>query len=131
MKNLIALALLLVPASAALAENEGWYLFYTTGNGTFMYARSEDMLKGRSDQTSAKVWVKMDHKNDSTTADEESRTLFQLNCPEQTYRTLAIFTRKPGEKNQTQEYVPFNSGQYIMPDSVMEVLSKDVCTDPE
>ena len=130
MKYLIALALSLVPASAALAENEGWYTFYTTGDGTIMYARSEDVIKGRSGQRDAKVWVKMDHRNDSTTENEESRTLFQLNCPEQTYQTLAIFTRKPGSKNQTKEFVPFHTGQYIMPDSVMEVLSKDVCTDP-
>lgn len=131
MKYLIALTILLVPASAALAENEGWYKLGDIPTGTKVYIRSTDMQKGNSSSTAAKVWVKMDHSNDQTTDLTETKFLFEINCLQQTYETLSTITLTQGESQPRVKQTPYGERRYIAPDTTIEQVAKDVCSNPQ
>lgn len=132
MKFILALILSLASLTAAYAEESKseWYSIGEDNDGTIIYIRTADMEKGRSHQREAKVWVKMDHANDKTTTARESKFLFEINCPEQSFKPLTAAILKPGQRIPTVENTPDASSQFIIPGTTIEAVAKDVCMDP-
>ena len=128
MKYLSALIISLTPVVGLNAEDNEWsYIGKDTNNAVF-YVRTGDVLKGRPNQTSAKAWVKIDHSKDATTSFREGRTLFEINCPAQTYKILTIIGHYPDGKSlsDTPIYAPT---KHVIPDSLIEDAVKLVCAD--
>lgn len=129
MKYLFLLIISLTPVAALNAEDNEWtYTGNSKDNSSAIYVRTEDMMKGRSNQTSAKAWVKADHSKDATTSFRETKMLLEINCPAQTYKTLSTARYYPNGEAQT-DTPSYTSTEHVIPGSMAESVVKLVCED--
>ena len=131
MKYLVSLALILAPITTVAAEDETSEWLYITNDkdGTSVYALRSDIMKGRSNQTRARVWVKLDHSRDKTTQYRESKVLYEVNCPGQSFRSLSYHSYDTAS-NRVYSDNTTSSITYIIPETVMESVAIELCADP-
>lgn len=130
-RYLIAATLLLLPLTAAADEAKDtpdWLHIGTTTTNTEMYARKADLLAGRGHQTDARVWLLFDNSRDRTVKSRESKALYSVNCPRQTYRALSMTAYMPDGSNDTWE--PDGRIQHVIPDSYMATVVGILCYTP-
>ncbi len=124
-----ALVALVAPSTAYAADEEGWTFINEDKGRTRVYARTEDLLRGRSDQTVARMWVKFDASRDPTVSWRVAVTMYVINCPAQTYRAVQnIYYYRDGTNNSNSN---MEAMQFITPDTVLEAATKMLCSDPE
>lgn len=129
MKLIFALLLSLVPLAAATAEAPPeWSLLGTDNDGTDIYVRTDDMLKGRPTHTQAMAWIKLDHSKDSSTSLRESKILVEINCPAQTFRRLSSVNYQPDGSSNT-DTPTYAKTDYITPETTIFAVAKIVCAD--
>lgn len=134
MKNLLAFLLLLAPISAVAQAQEtenyrkGWLFLGDDNTNTKVFARMVDILKGMPNLTKARVWVMLDHSKDRTTDVRETKFLFEVNCPNQTYKIITTAETYPNNRivTDTPTYTPV---KYIVPGSSMEAVHENLCAD--
>lgn len=114
-------------ATATNANYGEWTYIGTTDSGTVIHAQTSDLLKGRSYQTAAPVWVKMDSSRDRTVSFMRARTLYVINCVVRTSRSMHITayfrdgtTRTEGVQAET----------FIVPETYMDTVADMLCSDP-
>lgn len=112
------------------AENKipVWTFIDTTPTGTKVYARSDDILAGRAEDTAAKVWVRFDAAADSTISWKSSISLYVVNCVAETYR--AVQHTQYYRNGQTKTFPAREGTTFITPGSNMESIKKMVCYTP-
>lgn len=104
-----------------------WFPVVTTDTGTIITARSEDLIKGRSNQTAAKVWVKTDARNDKTISFMEARSLYAINCVARTsVHAMSVFYFRNGRIETTDR----EPEQFIVPESNLDLVADLLCFDP-
>ena len=131
MKFILFIMLALAPAAIVNAADPEWYYIATDVDDTEVSARYSDLLKGRSDQTTARVWVKSDHSKDKTTDARETKTFYEVNCPARTFKALSRSTLYPGNTSPDVDEYPFGySAKNIVPETVMESVADALCLDP-
>lgn len=120
-------ALALAYATPAAASETDWTYIGTTDSGTVIHARTADLLKGRSDQTVAPVWLRYDASSDRTIAFKEARAMVVINCVARTamhVQGTAYFRDGTVERTGSREV------RFIVPDSNMDTVATMLCTDP-
>lgn len=130
MRKLLTAALALITlftAAPAFAEDP-WIKAAASDSGSVFYALRSDILAGRSDQTAAGVWVKIDSSRDRTVVWMEVTTRYVVNCPMRSYRPLqtTVFFRG----GRTEDLTSDNKLQYAIPGSNMDAVLDLLCTDP-
>lgn len=124
-----AIFLLIMPLTAAAATTDEfpeWEEIDTTHSNTVVYARTEDLLRGRADQTDARVWVRMDHTRDMTFKARSSMMLYTVNCPAQTYRNLKLVMFSPN--GESREGGVSGVTEYIVPKTIMAYVANLLCS---
>jgi len=131
MRLITALSALALIASSVPAGSEDvpeWTYIGTTDSGTVIRAKTSDLLAGRSNQTAAKVWVRMDASKDASVQFREAMTLYAVNCVAETYHTIQVTTYWRFRSPQTE---PGSSGtRFVIPGTHMETLKDMLCSDP-
>lgn len=125
-----ACVLLLMTAGllyAAPAKAE-WYRVVTSSSGSAWYL-DPDRMKVTNGKV--KAWVKVDGSADRTVSWRESKRLVSFNCSADTYRMLSYVNYDSyGKITASHNYPEYGYGssyEPIVPDSVMESLSKLAC----
>lgn len=130
LKAAIAAIALAIPAPAQSNEEPPeWYYIDTTESGTVIYARTSDLAQGRSNQTAAKVWVRMNARKDRTVQWRELMSLYIVNCVAQTYRTEQMSAFYPNGKVDTVQRP--GETNHITPGTRMEIVTNLLCSDPK
>jgi hypothetical protein len=111
-----------VPTSAAASTEDQlpeWFPVVTTDTGTIITARSEDLIKGRSNQTAAR--------NDKTISFMEARSLYAINCVARTsVHAMSVFYFRNGRIETTDR----EPEQFIVPESNLDLVADLLCFDP-
>lgn len=126
MKYLFPVIISLTPVAGLTAEEGEWiYVGESLTNGVH-YVRTEDVMNGKSTQTAAKAWMKVDHSREANKIFRESKMLLEIDCPAQTFRHLAIVSSRPDGtvRSETTTNAP---KKYVVPDSIVENVVKKVC----
>lgn len=128
MKKLILASILALTPSLAQADDT-WFHVTSTDDGTHIYALKKDLMKGRSHQTVARVWVRMDSRKDPTVSFNEARTLYAVNCVAGSYRTISTIITMPDGRihNETSRDL---SVRFAAPDSNIGSVIELLCSDP-
>lgn len=131
-KYIMALALLLIPTSALAGEDiPGWTWLSESDTGSINYARTQDLLAGRSHQTSARLWLMTDTSNDASVDWYSMRVLYRVNCVTRAYMDVQYSAfGKNGRHIDT--WAPNKPTiAYAIPGSTMEYALDLLCVDPD
>lgn len=122
-------SLALICASATSAEElPEWLYINTSDNGTVVYARSADLVNGRSNQTAAPVWIRFDSSRDKTISFKEARVLYAINCVARTSTHVQGTMFYRDGRNVTNGVGDI---EFIIPGSNMDHVADLLCSDPE
>lgn len=123
----LVLTTLAVPAYGE-DEVPEWTFIDTTNTGTKIYARSQDILAGRADDTAAKVWVRFDASRDNTITWQSTVSLYVLNCIAETYQAVQhTYYYRDGRSRSTDRP---EQVRFIPPGSNVDSIKKMVCYTP-
>lgn len=130
-KFMFAAALLAIPFSAAAKSSDlpEWLNIDTSETNSVVYARTEDLMKGRSYQTDARVWVRIDASRDRTVDWREMIIFYSINCPKYTYEILHMSTFYRGGRNVTNQVS--GKTEYIVPRTIMARTADVLCYTPD
>lgn len=125
----IALLASAIAGYANAQEDDRWVVVGETTDNTIWYIDRSDYLKGRPNQTSASMWVKLDHSRDSTTEFRESVVRYTVNCTSTTFRLDGgVRRRSNGSNVNLPKSYTFD---YAVPETVLESAIKMLCASPE
>jgi hypothetical protein len=87
--NAILLASAVVVGSPGAAQmSDDWRYIDSNSSGSEFYLRTQDWLAGRSQQRSARAWVKTEDGRNARVPWMESKVLYEVDCVAFTYRLL-------------------------------------------
>ena len=129
MKYFIALIALTIPTKALAAEEvPEWTAIDTSRSGSIVSALTEDLLAGRSLQTSAKLWIKTDASKDTTVAWRANMQLLSVNCPARSYRVVQsnVFYSDGSSLSEPGTY----GVRFAAPGTIIKFAIDILCQDP-
>lgn len=128
-KLALASAIIGLLVSPAAAEDPEWYRLGESSGGSVMYARTADLLAGRSHHTAARMWIMFDARKDRAVAWSELKALYVVNCVAQTYRMVSyVAYRRNGSVMDSDNEV--GELDYVIPGSMMSEAVDALCSDP-
>ncbi len=130
LKYLFAAALLAAPLTAAAQSEDlpDWYYINTTRSSTVIYARTQDLAKGRAHQSDARVWLLFDHAKDKSVNWRETKVYYTFDCNRQTFRALSLIVYFPDGRSEQGN--PPGEIEYVIPDSNMDTVAQLLCYTP-
>ena len=93
-----------------------------------VYVRRTDLYAGRSDQTAAKLWLKLDFSRDLTVKWNHTISLFVVNCPAQTYQAIQTTIYYANGDNYPAD--PDTGPTFVTPGTIMAASVNLLCMDP-
>lgn len=127
-KYILALALLVLPASTAMAQSEDEWVFVSTSETeTDFYIRRSDVMAGRSDSTAARMWVRMDHSKDAGISWRYSVIRYSVNCLNESFVQTSFTSYQANGKAESSPVS--GNREYVIPGSHMDTMTKLVCSD--
>lgn len=122
------LALIAVSISIpAQADQPEWTVIATDTTGTVVSARTSDLMAGRSDQTSAKMWLEYDASRNTTVGWRRGIMLFVVNCPAETYRIASKSLYYPDGRHISSHAV--EPAAFAVPGTILSAAIAALCAD--
>lgn len=115
--------------TAQAADLPEWVEVGSTASGTIIYARSEDLVQGRPENTSAKLWMKLDASKNREVAWNSTIVLYVVNCVSESYRMIQGTAYYSNGTNEQIENID-GSTKFVTPGSNIAYATKLLCSAP-